>query len=130
MSLRSCARAARPLVVTAAVLLAGGCGGDASDAVVVDVELGNYSISPATLTLPAGVEVELRVTNVDETMFHSLVAGGKGTRTLEPGDSQTLAMGVLTTGRFRMWCDVPGHAQMGQVGMMVVEPAAAPTTTD
>jgi nitrite reductase (NO-forming) len=124
MTLRCCARRVRPVVATVAVLLVSACGGGASDAVVVDVELGNYTISPDTLTLPAGVEVELRVTNVDDAMIHSLVAAGKGTRTLQPGDTQTLPMGVLTAGRFQMWCDVPGHAQMGQVGMVVVEPAA------
>ena len=123
MHLRSCRRAVRPLLATAAVLLLSGCGGDAGDAVVVDVELGNYTIEPATLVLPADVEVELNVTNVDPGMIHSLVAGGKGTRTLQPGESQTLPMGVLTAGRFQMWCDVPGHAQMGQVGMVVVEAA-------
>jgi plastocyanin len=123
MTLRSCARVVRPLVATVAVLFVIGCGGGAGDAVVVDVELGNYTISPATLTLPAGVEVELRVTNVDTAMTHSLVAAGKGTRPLQPGDTQTLPMGVLAAGRFQMWCDVPGHAQMGQVGMVVVEPA-------
>jgi plastocyanin len=121
-------RSRRPLVglllAAASALLVSGCGGGASDAVVIDVELGNYTISPATLTLPAEVEVELRVTNVDTAMIHSLVAAGKGTRTLQPGESQTLPMGVLAPGRFQMWCDVPGHAQMGQVGMVVVEPAA------
>jgi heme/copper-type cytochrome/quinol oxidase subunit 2 len=123
MNLRSCRRIVRPLLATTAVLLLSGCGGDAGDAVVVDVELGNYTIEPATLVLPADVEVELNVTNVDTGMIHSLVAGGKGTRTLQPGESQTLPMGVLAAGRFQMWCDVPGHAQMGQVGMVVVEAA-------
>ncbi len=121
-------RAIRPVAVVFVAmggLLAGGCAGDGSEAVVIDVELGNYTISPETLVAPAGVDVELRVTNVDTTMAHSLVAAGKGTRPLDPGQSQTLEMGSLTAGVFRMWCDVPGHAQMGQTGTLVVEPPAA-----
>jgi heme/copper-type cytochrome/quinol oxidase subunit 2 len=130
MHLRSCRRVVRPLLATAAaVLVLSGCGGDAGDAVVVDVALGNYTIEPATLVLPADVEVELNVTNVDTGMIHSLVAAGKGTRTLQPGESQTLPMGVLTAGRFQMWCDVPGHAQMGQAGTVVVEPAEPASDT-
>jgi heme/copper-type cytochrome/quinol oxidase subunit 2 len=125
MNLGSWRRLAGPVLATVGVLLVSGCGGDAGSSVVVDVELGNYTISPATLVLPADVEVELNVTNVDTAMIHSLVAGSKGTRTLQPGESQTLPMGVLAAGRFQMWCDVPGHAQMGQVGMVVVEAAAA-----
>ena len=123
MNLRSRRPLAGSLLAAVAVLMVSGCSGGAGDAVVVDVELGNYTISPETLTLPADVEVELRVTNVDTAMIHSLVAAGKGTRTLQPGESQTVPMGVLEAGRFQMWCDVPGHAQMGQVGVVVVEPA-------
>lgn len=129
MNLRSCTRLVRPLLAAAAVWLVSGCGGDAGSAVVIDVELGNYTISPATLVLPAGVEVELNVTNVDTEMIHNLVAAGKGTRMLEPGESQLLPMGVLEAGRFQMWCDVPGHAQMGQAGTVVVEQAAPSTET-
>ena len=108
------------------------CGGDAadgaSDATVLQVELGRYTISPAVLSTPAG-ELELVVTNVDEALVHNLVVNGKGTRQLAPGESQTLPMGEVGVGEYLMWCDVQGHAAAGQTGTLQVDPATAPTAT-
>jgi uncharacterized cupredoxin-like copper-binding protein len=123
----------------AAVLLGAGvlssCGddsnADASNATVLEVELGRYTISPSVLVAPAG-ELELVVTNVDESLVHNLVVFGKGTRQLAPGESQTLPIGAIGEGEYRMWCDVQGHAQAGQVGALRVDPAPAappPNTT-
>jgi plastocyanin len=124
-------RAVRALLggvaVVAATMLAS-CGGDASgtDAPVVEFELGRYTISPNDLTITAG-PVTLQVTNVD-TMAHSLVVAGKGTRVLAPGESQTIPA-EIEAGDHRMWCDVPGHAELGQVGVLrVVAPDTTPTS--
>jgi len=133
-------RRIRRLAVLAGVVLGAGavssCGGDpnavASDATVLDVELGRYTISPSVLVAPAG-ELALRVTNVDDSLVHNLVVFGKGTKQLGPGESQTLPIGEIGEGEYRMWCDVPGHAQAGQVGALQIDPApapAAPTTAD
>ena len=103
------------------------CGGSSSahsDATVLEVELGRYTISPSVLVAPAG-ELELRVTNVDDALVHNLVVFGKGTRMLEPGESQTLPIGVIDAGEYRMWCDVPQHADLGQTGKLRVDPAPA-----
>jgi hypothetical protein len=106
------------------------CGDDsnaaASDATVLEVELGRYTISPAVLVAPAG-ELSLRVTNVDDSLVHNLVVFGKGTRQLAPGESQTLPIGEIGEGEYRMWCDVQGHAQAGQSGALRIDPATAPT---
>ncbi|HEX4980517.1 MAG TPA: cupredoxin domain-containing protein [Ilumatobacteraceae bacterium] len=108
----------------------GGSGADASDATVVEVELGRYTITPSLLTAPAGA-LELVVTNVDEGLIHNLVVAGKGTKSLAPGESQTLPMGEVAVGEYQMWCDVQGHRQMGQTGTMRIEPApAAPAPTN
>lgn len=115
------ARRAGLLAVAAASLVAvAGCGGDdGADATVVDVALGNMVFAPDVITVPAG-EVELRVTNTD-AVVHDLVAASKGTRPLQPGESQTLPMGELAAGEYRVWCDQPGHEAM--VGRLVVTPA-------
>ena len=115
----------------AAVLVGAGvlssCGddsnADASDATVLEVELGRYTISPSVLVAPAG-ELELHVTNVDDALVHNLVVFGKGTRQLAPGESQTLPIGEIGEGEYRMWCDVQGHAQAGQAGALRIDPAA------
>jgi uncharacterized cupredoxin-like copper-binding protein len=123
--------------MVAAVVLGAGvlssCGGGSSassDATVLEVQLGRYIITPAVLVAPAG-ELELRVTNVDDALVHNLVVFGKGTRMLAPGESQTLPIGEIGAGEYRMWCDVPQHADLGQTGALRVEPAAAaPATTE
>jgi plastocyanin len=124
-------RFARRSVLLAAVVLgvsvSSSCGGSSSadsNATVLEIELGRYTISPAVLVAPAG-ELELRVTNVDVGLPHSLVVFGKGTRTLAPGESQTLKIDEIEAGEYRMWCDVPQHADLGQTGALRVDAAPA-----
>ena len=115
--------------MASAVFALTSCGGDssaASDATVLEVELGRFVIQPAVLDAPAG-NLRLRVTNVDPDLVHDLVVYGKGTRRLSPGDSQTIEIPDAVAGQYRMWCDVPGHANAGQVGTLVVNTAPAAT---
>jgi uncharacterized cupredoxin-like copper-binding protein len=117
------------VAVVAATTLAS-CGGDSAgaDAPVVEIELGRYTITPNDLTITSG-PVTLQVTNVDTMMAHNLVVAGKGTRILEPGETQTIEADI-DVGDYRMWCDIPGHAELGQVGVLrvVAPPDAAPTS--
>jgi uncharacterized cupredoxin-like copper-binding protein len=98
-----------------------------SDVTVLEVALGRFTIEPAVVVAPAG-DVELRVTNVDDALVHDLVVAGKGTKRLEPGKTQVLRIGEIGAGEYRMWCDVPGHAEAGQTGALQVSAAAATTT--
>jgi nitrite reductase (NO-forming) len=92
------------------------------------VNLGpGFVIQPSVREDPAG-DVELRVTNVDSDMPHSLVVHGEGTRTLVPGQTQILRVLDVAAGDYRMWCDVPGHAAAGQVGTLVVKAATEETS--
>jgi uncharacterized cupredoxin-like copper-binding protein len=122
-------RATRALIVggaffaSAAILTS--CSNEASglgeDATEVQVSLGRFVIEPAALEVPEG-DLVLRVTNDDPDLAHDLVAYGKGTRRLAPGESQTLEIPAVAAGQYRMWCDVPGHAAAGQTGTLVVTP--------
>jgi uncharacterized cupredoxin-like copper-binding protein len=128
------ARRRRQFGVVASALLVIGFASGCSDstaaqgpAPVFYVELGHYTITPAELTLPAG-KFELVVTNTDPLLGHSLVLLQRGTKVLAPGQSQTLQ--VLdgqepTVGDYVMFCDVPGHQQMGQKGVVHVVAASA-----
>lgn len=107
-------------VATAAVASLSACGGTDSslaDVPTVDIELGNYVITPNLVTIGTGV-VNLHVTNTD-AIAHNLTVGGRGTRNLAPGEEQTVSVD-LEVGAYNMWCDVPGHAGMGQTGTLVV----------
>ena len=113
------------ITATAAFSSLSGCGGadsNGGEAPTVDIELGNYMITPNPVTIGTGV-VNLHVTNTD-TIEHNLTVGGRGTRNLSPREEQTVSVD-LEVGSYNMWCDVPGHAAMGQNGTLVVaEPDA------
>lgn len=116
-------RVATAVAMLAVAMTATACGSDGSAAQIVEVQLGSFTITPPVVTVNAG-EVELEVVNVDPSLVHNLVAGGKGTRSLAPGERQTLSLGEVEPGEYRMWCDIPGHAQAGQVATLVVGPSA------
>jgi len=109
------------VAVVAGLVSCSGESGLGSDATVVDISLGRFVIDPSTLQVPAG-DVALQVTNVDTELAHDLVVYGKGTQRLAPGQSQVLEIPDVEAGQYRMWCDVPGHAEQGQVGALVVGP--------
>jgi uncharacterized cupredoxin-like copper-binding protein len=98
---------------------------------VFQVNLGHYTIEPAELTLPAG-RFQLIVTNVDAQLPHNLVLLKRSTQVLSPGQSQTIVVKSgeePTVGDYTMFCDVPGHRQMGQQGIVHVVVAATPAST-
>jgi plastocyanin len=113
------------IIVGAVALIS--CTSDSSAAshAHLQVNLGRFVLEPAVLQAPPG-DLELRVTNVD-SMVHDLVVHGKGTRPLAPGQTQVLHIPDVAAGEYRMWCDVPGHAQAGQVGTLVVKAATNET---
>lgn len=117
-----------------AVGLLSGCSASTeaqSRVAVYYVQLGHYTITPAGLTLPAGRFVlVLVVTNTDPQLGHSLILLKGGTRVLASGQSQTLRFldgQEPTVGDYVMFCDVPGHQQAGQKGVVhVVAEEATP----
>lgn len=109
------------------------CGGAGASAPlpVYEIRLGpGYTINPAEITFPAG-RFEVLVTNVDPQLTHSLVMLQRSTTVLGPGQSQRLIVKrgqEPEIGDYRMFCDVPGHQQKGQVGVVhVVAPSALTT---
>jgi nitrite reductase (NO-forming) len=81
---------------------------------VLDVELGDLYVKPSSVTVPAGTELIVRVTNKG-AMAHDLqLQGTKGTELLDPGASQQVSFGVMTE-TTEAWCTVPGHKEAGMV---------------
>ena len=102
-----------------AVIAAFAAGDDGSATLVSttttkDVELVEYSISPASIEVPAGTELVVVVTNKG-TMPHDLkLEGTTGTDLLQPGDSQRVSLGVIDHST-QAWCTIPGHKELGMV---------------
>lgn len=82
---------------------------------VVEVSAQDMRFSPSSVTVPAGNELRIEVTNTDDSQVHDLVLEtGAATGRLSPGESTTLEAGVI--GRsVDGWCSVAGHRQMGMV---------------
>ena len=85
----------------------------------VTVTLAEFSISPATITAPAGGS--LNVVN-GGSMAHNLVVvdQGLGTSDLLGGQSEVLSLGDLAPGEYTVICDIPGHEAAGMVATLVV----------
>jgi uncharacterized cupredoxin-like copper-binding protein len=103
---------------------------------VVQVTLSFEHIAPTQITVPAG-RTKFVVTNVD-TQFgqtgHNFriyanaqaVAAGTplaGTSTFTPHESPQIFEINLAPGNYLTRCDVPGHAEVGMVGTLVVTQA-------
>ena len=97
----------------------GGSGGTTT----VDVMLMEFSVTPAVIEVPAGDTLVLNVTN-DGAMVHDLkLDGEKGTAMLDPGESETIDLGVMEAGG-EIWCTVPGHKESGMTATIEVSGGA------
>jgi heme/copper-type cytochrome/quinol oxidase subunit 2/uncharacterized cupredoxin-like copper-binding protein len=96
----------------------------AIQAEVETIDLGAFELLPDHLDLKAGVTYLFQVENVHNTA-HNVFIGDRGTETL--AFSATIAGGGTTSftwtavaGEYDMWCDVPGHADLGMIGKVSV----------
>ena len=90
----------------------------------VDVDLGDYRLIPQHLELKAGTTYLFNIQNVHNAA-HNLFIGDLETEELV--GSATIGGGAATSftwtavaGEHEMWCDVPGHADLGMVGTVTV----------
>ncbi|MEX2292638.1 MAG: multicopper oxidase domain-containing protein [Acidimicrobiales bacterium] len=113
---------------TAVVISAGGdntaTGATAGGVQIVDVELGEFYVRPASISVPAGTELMLHVTNAG-TMPHDLKLEGSavGTTMLDVGATEEVSLGVVAASS-EAWCTVPGHKEAGMV--MTVQVTGSP----
>ena len=113
------------VAVVSLTVVAGDDDGGGSTAVatateaVAHVELTEFAIDPATVTVAVGGEVE--VTNAG-TSEHNYAIEGEDIRTpnLGTGESATLAVGGLPAGEYEVLCELPGHADAGMRGTLTI----------
>jgi nitrite reductase (NO-forming) len=107
-------------------------GGSGSAGVVgapetVEVEIGEFYVKPASIDVPAGTEVIVKVTNKG-TMPHDLKLDGQtGIDMIDPGATAEATLGAVTEST-EAWCTVPGHKQAGMVMKINVSGEAAIST--
>lgn len=99
-----------------------GGGGSAAAAVApVNVSLAEFSITPATITVPEGAT--LQVSN-DGTMIHNLAVLDTDllTADLPAGGTESLDLSSLAPGTYEVFCTIPGHKDSGMVGTLEIVP--------
>lgn len=91
----------------------------ASGTTTVKAELSEFKIS-GDLSAPEG-EVALAVANTG-TVQHDLTVEGTGvaTKKLDPGTTQTVSLGKLPAGNYKIFCSVPGHKEAGMTATLMV----------
>jgi plastocyanin len=117
---------ARATAALVALAVAGGCGGDEPTAVVrnnsVEITLDEFFIAPQNLSARPG-RVTFRVADHGR-LRHSFRLWGPDSAPVEiesilPGD-ETVRVGKLEPGEYRMVCTVSNHAELGMTGRLVV----------
>ncbi len=90
----------------------------------VDEVVRNVAFSQSEIHVTAGRFVVLRLTNEDP-VFHDWMVRDLANVDVpaRPGQTQQIRFLVDRPGRFEFLCTVPGHAEAGMRGVLVVEPA-------
>jgi uncharacterized cupredoxin-like copper-binding protein len=83
------------------------------------VELSEFALTPAALTVPTGGSLE--VTNAG-TAAHNLTVRGTdiASSDLAAGASETLDLSSLDPGEYQVICAIPGHADAGMTGTLTI----------
>jgi plastocyanin len=85
------------------------------------IEASEFAFAPSRVTAQAGQTVTLTFENTGR-LSHNLKIKGleAATETLQAGNSQTLRVTPQDPGRYEIRCTVPGHAEAGMTGTLVV----------
>jgi len=89
----------------------------------VAVTARDLQFSPADVRVRAGAVVVVRFTNGDP-VFHDWEVEGLANVDAagRPGQTQQIRFRIETPGTYRVICTVPGHAEAGMAGTLIVEP--------
>jgi plastocyanin len=81
-----------------------------------------FAFSPSTFTVKAGQPVSLTFTN-NGNFPHNLSISDLNvqTKTIQPGEQDTITFTPTRTGSFAFKCSVPTHADKGMTGTLTVQ---------
>lgn len=94
----------------------------AAKPVTLNFTEGDMFIKPGTVTVPAGADVTVHITNQGPSQ-HGFSLEGRAVPLINPGSSMTEHWGVLTHS-VQAWCPVPGHKEAGMIVTVNVTGAA------
>lgn len=86
------------------------------------VEGSEFAFTPSTLTVKKGEAVEITFKNNGKYPHNLTIADlNVKTKTIQPGQEDTLTFTPTKVGSFSFMCTVPGHADKGMTGTLTVE---------
>jgi uncharacterized cupredoxin-like copper-binding protein len=116
-------RAGRIAILVVGLLLLGtvGCAHPSS----ATLRLSEFRVSPGQLNVAAGKPVTLALVNSGKIEHNWMLDHAAGAVpihvVLASGEGTSVTFTPETTGTFRYWCTIPGHAPAGMVGTLIVE---------
>ncbi len=93
-----------------------------SSAIKLDVSAAGFS--PSEFTVKAGAPITITLSSTDE-WSHSLIFGDSKLESasigVSAGETRAISFNAPSAGEYNFYCGVPGHANRGEVGKMIVE---------
>jgi plastocyanin len=94
----------------------------AAQAQKVTVEGSEFAFSPSAITLKKGQPAEITFKNTGAFPHNLSIADlNVKTKTIQPGEQDTVQFTPDKTGQFAFICTVPGHADKGMKGTLTVQ---------
>ena len=88
----------------------------------ITVEGSEFAFSPSDITLKKGQPAELTFKNTGAFPHNLTIADlNVKTKTIQPGEQDTVQFTPDKTGQFSFICTVPGHADKGMKGTLTVQ---------
>jgi nitrite reductase (NO-forming) len=79
---------------------------------LVDAVVG-FDVTPDRLLVDRGTHLVLEVVNEGDEVHDLVLEHGPHTKKLDPGESQRLDLGVISTSLPELYCTIPGHRSGG-----------------
>lgn len=88
----------------------------------IDLAAGDFAFKPAEITVKAGETVNLQLINQGAVIHDLYLTAGGLWVVAQPGQTATAGIRFDRPGTYQFYCTVPGHAEAGMVGRVVVTP--------
>jgi uncharacterized cupredoxin-like copper-binding protein len=97
-----------------------------TDAQTLTIATGDYYFKPEEITFRPGA-IRLTVNNEGPRRHLFTLRNlentddiAKGSDRMVAGESETVTFTLTTEGRYKMYCSIPGHADRGEIGWIVI----------
>ncbi|MBX3098583.1 MAG: multicopper oxidase domain-containing protein [Salinibacterium sp.] len=91
----------------------------------VEMSMKDMRFTPDVVSVPAGDELVIRLTNNDDQVHDLVLENGASSKLMNPGQTVDVEVGVIGSD-LDGWCSIAGHRQLGMVMSVTMIAAATP----